>query len=107
MRVFKKNPIHSLLVALSPVLFTGIIVMGMVIGFGTARDEAAAEGMRLLQESLTRVAIHSYSVNGHFPESLDYIVTNYNIFIDRTRFVVFYEVFASNILPDIRVFELR
>jgi len=63
--------------------------------------------VRLLEESLVRVVIHSYSVNGHFPESLEYIETNYNIFIDRTRFLVHYDVFASNMLPDIIVHELQ
>ena len=107
MRVFKKNPIISLISALTPLLFTGVILVGLMFGMSNAEDASRSEGVRLLQDALHRVAIHSYAVNGHFPPSLAYIEENYDIFIDRTRFVVWYDVFASNIVPDIRVFELE
>ena len=106
MRVFKKNPLHTILSSLTPVLFTGIIVVGMIIGLGEADDASRSEGVRLLQEALHRVAVHSYAVNGQFPESLAYIEENYSVFIDRTRFVVVYNIFASNMMPVIQVFEL-
>ena len=105
-RVFRRNFIQVALAALAPFLLTGIVIIGLFAGLNQAQEASRAEGMRLLEETLLRVAIHSYAVNGHFPESLDYIVENYNVYIDRTRFVVHYEVFALNILPDIRVFEL-
>ena len=103
MRVFKKNPFHAILSALAPLLFTGMLIVGLMIGLGQAEDSSRSEGVRLLQDALYRVALHSYAVNGHFPESLDYIIQNYNIHIDRSRFDVVYGVFASNVLPDIRV----
>jgi len=106
MRAFKKNPLLSLLTALTPLIFTGLVLLGLMLGMSNADDASRSEGVRLLQDALYRVSLHSYAVNGHFPPSLAYIEENYNIFIDRSRFVVWYDVFASNIVPDIRIFAL-
>jgi len=106
MMVFKRNFISSFVLGAIPVVFTLIIIS--MIWFGLRQTETAnrAEGVRLLEETLLRVAIHSYAIEGHFPESLDYIMENYGVYIDHSRFIVHYNVFASNILPDIRVFDL-
>jgi len=106
-RVFKKNFFHALFSSLAPLIFSFVIIAGLFVGLDQAEESSRAEGVRLLEETILRVAIHSYAVNGHFPESIAYITENYNVYIDRTRFVVHYQVFASNLLPDIRVFELN
>jgi len=106
-RVFKKNPFIAIISGLAPLLFSGVIIGALLFGFGTAEETSRAEGVRILEESIMRVVIHSYAVNGHFPESIDYIIENYNVYVDRTRFLVHYEVFASNMLPNIIIFELR
>jgi len=105
-RVFKRNLVHSLALGIMPFTLTIAIIVALLFGFSQAEEASRAEGVRLLEETILRVAIHSYAINGHFPESIDYIVKNYNVYIDRARFVVHYEVFASNILPDIMIFAL-
>ena len=106
-RVFKKNFFHSLVSGIGPIIFTMLVIVALLIGFRQADESSRAESIRLLEETILRVAVHSYAVNGHFPESIAYITENYNVYIDKTRFVVHYEVFAANLLPDIRVFELN
>jgi hypothetical protein len=46
-------------------------------------------------------------VEGRYPESIAYIEENYGIYIDRSRYVVDYEIFASNIMPVIDVMALE
>lgn len=105
-RVFKKNFIASLFSGIVPLIFTIAILTMIVVGLRQADAANRAEGVRLLEEAILRAAIHSYAVEGYFPDTLDYIADNFGIYIDHTRFLVHYNVFASNILPDIRVFEL-
>ena len=38
-----------------------------------------------------------------YPPSLDYLADNYGVVVDREHYIVHYDVFASNIMPDIRV----
>ena len=106
-RVFRKSFITSLVSGLVPLAFTLIILFIVLVGLQQAEVSSRAEGMRLLEEAITRAAVHSYAVNGYFPESLSYITETFGIYIDRTRFLVHYEVFATNLLPDIRVFDLN
>ncbi|MCL2365019.1 MAG: hypothetical protein FWC71_10205 [Defluviitaleaceae bacterium] len=104
--MFKKSLIASLLSGILPLLFTLAVMAVIFVGIQQAGDSGEAEGIRLLEEALMRVAIHSYAVNGYFPATVDYIIDNFAVYVDRTRFVVHYVVFADNMLPDIRVFPL-
>ncbi|MCL2373136.1 MAG: hypothetical protein FWC78_07015 [Defluviitaleaceae bacterium] len=106
-RVFKKNFFSLVLTGIRPIIFTAVIVVMVVLGIRQAEDASRAEGVRLLEEALMRAAVHSYAVEGFFPESLEALVENYNIFIDHTRFIVHYDVFATNLPPNILVFERR
>ena len=106
-RVFKRNFVQSLFSGIIPVIFTIAIIVIVLIGLRQADEANRAEGLRVLEEALHRAVIHSYAVEGSFPESLAHITETYGIYIDSTRFVVHYDVFAQNILPYIRVMELR
>jgi hypothetical protein len=80
-----------------------------MIAVGLSKTAAAnrAEGARFLEEAMLRAAIHCYAIEGSYPESLAYITENYGIHIDRRKYFVSYEIFASNILPDITVITLN
>jgi len=105
-QVFQKNLLYSMIKNIAPIIFTVIILGVVVVGLRQAEESSRAEGRRLLEEAILRVAIHSYAVEGYFPQSLEYIVEHYGIHVDSSRFVVHYQVFAQNLLPDVRVFEL-
>ena len=106
-RAFRRGPIGLIISGMGAIIFT-LVIMAMIL-FGLSQTEEAnrAEGVRLLEESILRAVIHSYAVSGHYPESLDYIVKNFGIHIDETRFLVRYHVFGENILPEILVWDLR
>ena len=58
-----------------------------------------------LEEALRRTAVSCYAAEGVYPPTLEYKEEHYGIQIDRQRYTVHYEVFASNIMPDITVLE--
>ena len=103
--IFRKSVWDVLRGAVAPVLFTAA-VMGMII-FGLRQTEEAnkAEGLRILEDSIRRAVAVAYAIEGRYPESIDYVVENYGVHIDNTRFIVHYNVFAPNLLPDITVLE--
>lgn len=106
-RVFRKNIFQSLISGLVPIIFTLAVMAVVVIGLGQAGAANRAEGLRVLDEAIRRAVIHSYAIDGAFPESLAHISETYGIYIDTTRFIVHYEIFAPNIMPYIRVMEIR
>jgi len=105
--VFKKSAFDAIRDGASPVVFTLSVIAVIIVGLWETEVSSRAAGLRLLEESVKRAAVQCYAVEGSYPESLAYIEKRYGVYIDRTRYAVHYEIFASNILPDITVVELR
>jgi len=57
-----------------------------------------------LESALKTAAINCYAMEGSYPDSAEYLINHYGIIIDESKYHVFYEVFATNIMPDIRVY---
>ena len=104
--IYKKSAGDVLRGAVTPVIFT-LVVIGMIVyGLYQAEQSSRAEGLRVLDESIRRAVVKNYTVEGKYPESVDYIKTKYGIHID-SRYVVHYSIFAENIFPEIAVIELQ
>lgn len=63
-------------------------------------DEAQIE---LVRSAIQNAAITCYAVEGSYPLKLEYLIENYGLSYNESRFMVTYEAFASNILPEIHV----
>lgn len=58
-----------------------------------------------LEEAIRRTAVACYGAEGVFPPSISYMQQHYGLQYDQSQFRVHYELFASNIMPDITVLE--
>ena len=72
----------------------------------TAKSEEE-EALRAVNESISRAVLSCYSIEGRYPATFDYLKENYGLSVDESRYVVFYQIYASNIMPDIDVLEIR
>lgn len=80
------------------------IAIGMFLnGVLAMSDRMDREGAETLRSAIARASVQCYAIEGRYPPSVQYLEENYGIRIDRERFHVFYEGFASNIMPDITV----
>ena len=105
--IFKKTAFDLIRESLPSVIFTLLIIAMILIGLWQAEISSRAEGLRLLEDSLMRAVVQNYAIKGRYPDSIRNIEERYGVYIDRTRYVVHYRIFASNILPDITVLELN
>ena len=103
--VFKKSAFETIRESLTPIIFTLAVIVVIIFGLWKTEVSSRAEGLRLLEESVMRAAVQCYAVEGSYPDGINHIEKRYGVFIDRTRYAVHYEIFASNILPDITVLE--
>ena len=55
------------------------------------------------EEIEIRSTIYCYAVEGTYPESLSYLENHYGITYDHSKYLISYEVHASNLMPDIDV----
>ena len=89
-----------------PVLCVVLALSVAIYGLNQAERGSRAEGLRALEESLMRAVVTCYGIEGRYPATLAHIEKNYGVHIDWTKYVVFYEIFASNVMPTIVVLEL-
>lgn len=84
-------------------------ILAVLLWFFTAVNELDAgqreQGRAQLEQSLRRAAVAGYASRGEYPATLDELVAHSGIRIEWKRYTVFYEAFASNLMPDITVLE--
>ncbi|MDO4552016.1 MAG: hypothetical protein Q4C22_00610 [Bacillota bacterium] len=90
-------------------IFAIVLFAGAAILFSGGLDRAAAaqetEALRTAEDSLRRAAVSCYALEGSYPSSYEYIRENYGVALDESKYAVYYEIFASNIMPEITVVE--
>lgn len=69
-----------------------------------SRDQGA-EGRDQLEAAVRQAAVACYAAEGVYPPDLDYLEEHYGLQVDETRYQVSYQIFASNLMPDITVLE--
>ena len=85
-------------------LVTFLCVIAIFIyATGELSVRATSEGAIPLENAIHRASIQCYAIEGRYPSSVDYLVDHYGLQIDEKKYMVFYEGFASNIMPDITV----
>ena len=101
-RARNKEKIAALVPA---VLILLVVVAVFTTAFGSLGSAGEEQAAARLEEALVKGAVTCYANEGIYPPTLDYLVEKYNVRIDEERFYVHYDVFASNIMPDITVIE--
>jgi hypothetical protein len=102
----KKVIIKRIIKILSPLLAVCILLC-FVTALSNVNEGKALKDKTQLEEALRRAAVSCYAIEGAYPPSLEYLVENYAVSYDSDRFVVKYELFASNLMPDITVLDFK
>ncbi|MDO5015011.1 MAG: hypothetical protein Q4E28_03565 [Clostridia bacterium] len=85
-------------------LFTVIGVI-LLLSFVKISYQSKAKGREILEQSINKAVVTCYASEGRYPDTLEYIEKNYHVKVDRSKYDVEYNIFASNIYPDITVTE--
>lgn len=90
-------------------LLLPLLALCALLWFSTALNQVETghdrQGKARLEESLRRSAAACYAAEGIYPPDLAYLQEHYGVQIDEERYTVYYDVFASNLMPDITVLE--
>lgn len=98
---------RSVFLSLFTLLLAAAVLLAVAEGVRASEDAYEREARRTLEDSLRRAAVSCYAIEGCYPPSLEYLTENYGVYIDAERYVVFYDVFAPNLMPDITVLARR
>lgn len=89
---------------LSAVLFLGVFAL-FSGGVSVFSRQTRARQRQALEDALYRSILTCYALEGHYPQSLDYIRENYHLTYNEELFFVDYRVLGENILPDVTILE--
>ena len=87
-------------------LLMALLIVGawrLVSRVDTAHDRAQTQFVR---DAVRNAALTCYAVEGAYPESLEYLRSNYGLAYDEDRYRVNYDAFSDNLVPEIFVVEV-
>ena len=95
-------------ITLGPVLLVPAVLAVLLIfmsALSNLQDGRVRERRQQLEDAVRRSAVACYAAEGIYPPTLEYLEEHYGVQVDRERYTVIYEVFASNLMPDVTVLE--
>ena len=81
------------------------ILLCFSLAVSRLEQDRRAEEKQLLEDVLRRTAAACYAAEGFYPPDVGYMQQYYGLQYDESRYIVHYEVFASNLMPDITVLD--
>ena len=88
------------------VMLLGVIIWS-VYGINNAEKIQYQQQKQEVENSIKKTVTLCYSIEGFYPPNIDYLVDNYGLIVYNDKYIVHYEVFASNIAPEIEVFDIE
>lgn len=101
----KSSKIQSISWILLPVVAV-CAVLWLFTAISNLEQGRDMEGKKQLEDAVRRAALSCYASEGSYPPSIDYLKKHYGIQIDESRYVVYYDIQAQNLMPEITVIEL-
>ena len=89
------------------ILLIAILIVGvwmLISRVGSSSGEAQTD---FVIEAVHNAALTCYAVEGAYPSDLEYLRSNYGLAYDQSRYLVRYDSFGSNLMPDISVTEVE
>lgn len=88
--------------SLSLSLVSFIIILWLIInGVRFVSEKSLVENAIALEKNIQQAAVTCYSIEGSYPQSIEYLEKNYGLIVDRERYVIQYETVGSNLMPSI------
>ncbi len=89
-----------------------ILLMILLLGGAWALLTRVGTSSGAAQTDFVTKAVHNaaltcYAVEGAYPTNLEYLRTHYGLAYDQSRYLVRYDSFGSNLMPDISVTEVE
>lgn len=90
---------------LSTILVLAGIVIFFILSFYKMESTNFEKSCNILADSVRKMAVQCYAIEGQYPQDLDYLQKNYGLSYNEKRFEVHYELIGANLMPDIFVTE--
>ncbi|MBE6042515.1 MAG: hypothetical protein E7220_08375 [Clostridiales bacterium] len=97
----KSNRMRNSIIILAAVII--ILIAGIFAWANKAARDSLAEQTEAIRDAVYKRALQCYVIEGAYPESLDYLIENYGLAVNREDYKIVYIPFAENLPPEVRV----
>lgn len=101
----KKTITSELLLRLLTILLVAAMFFVILRAMANLTAAQYSAGRDSLEAAIRRSVMTCYAEEGVYPPNLEYLLDNYGMYFTDSDYIVHYDVFAENIMPDITVFE--
>lgn len=96
----KKRGFHGIFRTL--VVFAAMILIFIFVLTNTG-NTAGDRSEQIVKQAITKAAVTCYTLEGAYPENLQYLIDNYGLIINTDKYIVIYETNGPNLMPRIAV----
>lgn len=96
--------IIAMLTSLAIITAVMLLSFAAIRGYGSRYDDTRHKEVR---ETVLSAVAQCYALEGAYPPDLEYLEKSYGLILDRSRYIYHYDIFASNIFPDVKVLPLK
>ena len=89
------------------VMIFAVLIIWFVTGLNNTQAATAEQRIETVRRSVINGAVLCYSIEGFYPESLDYLKDNYGLNIDGKKYLVHYRYVSADIKPSVIVTEIK
>lgn len=103
-RFLHEKSYHWIKHAMAIALFLTVFFL-FLLGLSGVSNTNHSHRTKALETAILRGIIHCYATEGHYPESLEFLLEQYYISYDTEEFFIDYQILGENIFPDITIIE--
>lgn len=100
-----KNTARKVLSYAVPCVLLAAMLIWFVISVKSADASRSERELTALKNSVENSITMCYAFEGAYPESVEYLVSNYGLIFDNDKYIIHYDVFAPNLRPTVVVLE--
>ena len=101
----KRTQSKSILKGALWALLAVAVLAAFFVALKNVREEIGRQGVTKLEDAVRRAAVACFAAEGAYPPDIDYLIEHYGIRVDEDRYIIHYDIFAQNLIPDITVLE--
>lgn len=87
------------------ILIFVVLIIAFIFLVNTITTRGDGRELDIVRDAVKNAALTCYAVEGMYPDDIQYLRDHYNLSFNEDKYVVYYETFASNVIPAIKVVE--
>ena len=87
-----------------PLMVLLLVIALLMQGIGSLNATTRREQLKTVEKAIMHATVQCYALEGFYPPSYQYLAENYGLQVDTEKYIIHYDAFATNLIPDIMVF---